>query len=76
MATKQQWFDALKAAGHTPVLEEDDEDFPDRTEAQRLDMFAISIGHCNGPVCAVCKWGVCCHCHPDPSIIPPCTGAK
>ena len=40
----------------------------------RIDIFAYEDGYCNGPVCSVCGYGFCHHCHSVPLI--PCSGAK
>ncbi|MGX1741605.1 hypothetical protein ACWIEX_08625 [Bosea sp. NPDC055353] len=57
-----EWFDALKAKGHMPVVGEDGE----------LDYFVYDRGHHNGPGCRACGWSCCWHCKTTEDI-PECT---
>ena len=37
-----------------------------RNRLGRVDVFAYASGYCNGPVCAVCHYRFCHHCHEFP----------
>lgn len=62
---REGWFDAFKAAGHTPVTDEDGD----------VDTFVTDSGLHNGPGCKTCGWSDCMHCR-SASNIPACTGEK
>jgi hypothetical protein len=49
---RETWLNAMKAKGHSPVMDSDG-----------LDVLATEYGdHHNGPACSVCGWGCCWHC--------------
>lgn len=58
---RKEWFDAMKAKGHSPVLDEDGD----------IDLLVAGAGYCNGPKCWVCGWFTCVHCE-NTDNIPPC----
>ncbi|MDH7796381.1 MULTISPECIES: hypothetical protein [unclassified Beijerinckia] len=61
MAMDENWFDAMKARGHTPRMDDGE-----------IDMFFRSAGYHNGPGCETCGWSCCCHCE-DVDEIPQCS---
>lgn len=63
MSDEQKWDEALKAAGHTPVLNEDG----------RTDFIAYAPDGHNGPRCTVCDEHWCMWCTPADKI-KPCDG--
>ena len=52
MGDSAKWFDALKAKGHMPVVDEDG----------KLNFFVCDSGYHNGPGCHACGWSCCWHC--------------
>lgn len=52
MSERQDWFDAMRAKGHMPRVDEDG----------GLDIFAMSAEFHNGPSCEACGWNCCMHC--------------
>lgn len=50
-AKKAEWFEAMKAKGHSPSVDE-----------FGLDIFAFDGDYHNGPACSVCGWSCCWHC--------------
>lgn len=50
---QQQWFDGMKAKGHTPATVDGRED---------LDIFVLDDDLHNGPGCETCGWCCCWHC--------------
>lgn len=46
-----------------------------RDEDGRVDIFAYSVGYCNGPVCEACNTSWCEHCD-SPSDIRPCDAGE
>ena len=65
MSAEGKWTAALKAKGHTPVLDEDG----------KIDWFVCDGGYHNGPGCSVCLKSWCEHCTQDPDTIGECEGA-
>ncbi len=60
----KKWFDAMVAMGHTPCMNK----HADSDEPPRLDIFAYSEGHHNGPACEACSDYWCWHCSGIDSI--------
>lgn len=58
---KQQWFDAMKAKGHLPMMDE----LYDHPE---LNIWVVDVGFHNGPGCETCHWSCCMHCDSIESI--------
>ena len=61
MTENADWIAALKAKGHTPILDEDGD----------LDMWVCDYGIHNGPGCDTCGETWCQHCN-RPADIGPC----
>jgi hypothetical protein len=66
MQTDEEWYEAMKAKGHKPKMNEDYGD------GLLLDMFVVDSGFHNGPGCEVCYWSCCMHCSSTDDI-PECT---
>lgn len=49
---RRAWWSAFREAGHEPVLDSEGEP----------DIFALELGHCNGPQCRKCLDAWCWHC--------------
>lgn len=64
-AEDASWFEAMKAKGHMPILEENG----------NLDVFVLEYDHHNGPGCSACGWSCCHHCDSIESI-PECTSIE
>lgn len=52
MATNEEWITAMKAKGHSPILDEDGE----------LDCWVMEFDIHNGPGCSICGDSWCEHC--------------
>lgn len=61
MGNQQKWTEAIKAKGHTPVMDDGE-----------LEYFVMDAGFHNGPGCQTCGWSCCWHCDGIEDI-PECT---